>query len=526
MDRMPIFNVVKGLRTCPFLMGIGLDGTTSEGYLNSELHGRQRMRPTGDITTLLDLAPRDTQDNEYTPLSSEKTWWLPNQKNRTRPFSLSLQQFPVRGPAAFGQRFAFDLGSVTSGDLLFNTTLQIELGHWFDDTTLMRFDSGALHLENPYEGKYVQDIWLYANSLGSVILEKASLEIGDQVIEEVDGDFLNAASLLMMDPNNQYGVAVDGLGKHPLRPNQIDTLFPTQNRSIFVPIPFFFQRAKLQESLPLLACRDGTIRINITLRPFSECVRRVFGRRETYTDTPLNKALPLFRGELFTLEEIFVNTSSVIPQFKKVQLITYGANLDGIIRQNILRDPFESLIRVCNTFTFSEPLKYSTNKTPSDIIQVQLPLEVNDPIEEIIWFVRRKATQSNNEWTNYSAVTEIEYDPIYNPRRPLLHKAAIQLNGTEIINKEEQWFRQHIALAHKGGGAAYESFLYGYSFAKNPGEHQPSGTINASRLQSIRLTLDVVAPGGSYEQDWEVKAFVISLKWLRFQNGIANKMYQ
>lgn len=481
------------------------------------------MRPTGDITTLLDLAPRDTQDNEYTPLSAEKTWWLPK-KNRTRPFSLSVQQFPVRGPAAFGQRFAFDLGSVTSGDILFNTVLQIELGHWFDETTLMRFDAGTLHLETPYEGKYGQDIWLYANSLGSVILEKASLEIGDQVIEEVDGDFLKVASLLMSDPNNHYGVAVDGLGARPLK-QAIHSLFPNQNRSIFVPIPFFFQRSKLEESLPLLACRDGTIRINITLRPFSECVRRVFGRRNTCTDTPLNKSLLLFKGYLFDREEIFTNTSTTIPQFKKVQLITYGANLDGTIRNNILRDPFESMIRVCNTFTFSEPLKYSTNKTASDVIQVQLPLEVNDPVEEIIWFIRRKATHNNNEWTNYSAVTEIEYDPIYNPLRPLLHKAAIQLNGTEIIYKEEQWFRQHIALAHKGGGASYESFIYGYSFATHPAQHQPSGTINASRLQSIRLTLDVGVPGGRYEQDWEVKAFVISLQWLRFQNGLANKMF-
>jgi hypothetical protein len=233
----------------------------------------------------------------------------------------------------------------------------------------------------------------------------------------------------------------------------------------------------------------------------------------------------LFKGYLFDREEIFINTSTIIPQFKKVQLITYGANLDGTIRNNILRDPFESMIRVCKTFTFYEPLKYSTNKTASDIIQVQLPLELNDPVEEIIWFIRRKATHNNNEWTNYSAVTEIEYDPIYNRLRPLLHKAAIQLNGTELIYKEEQWFRQHIALAHKGGGAAYESFIYGYSFAKHPAHHQPSGTINASRLQSIRLTLDVGVPGGSYEQDWEVKVFVIGLQWLRFQNGLANKMF-
>jgi len=165
------------------------------------------------------------------------------------------------------------------------------------------------------------------------------------------------------------------------------------------------------------------------------------------------------------------------------------------------------------------------NKSTSDTIQVQLPLELNHPLEEIIWFVRRKATANNNEWTNYSAVTSIEYDPVFNPPRPLLHSASIQFNGVEIVKAEEQWFRQHIALKHKGGIAAYDNYIYGYSFSSKPGDHQPSGTVNASRLQSIRLNLEINAPGGAYEQEWEVKVFVLSLQWLRFEGGLTNKMY-
>ena len=480
-------------------------------------------RPAGDITTLLDLAPRDYQDNEYTPLAAEKTWWLPNVNRRIRPLSLSCQQFPIRGPTSFGQRFTFDLGSVSAGDLLFTTMLQIDLGHWLDDTTLLRLESGKATY--PPQA----DPWFYANSLGSVILEKATLEIGDQVIEEVDGDFLNVSSLLMQDINSQFGFSADGLGRQPLTsltqtpPYRV---FPTQNNSIFVPIPFFFQRMALQEGLPLLACREGTIRVNITLRPFAECVRRLSGRRASCLETPLNSDIVIIDNSTSVPISRTIHTSPAAPMFNKIQLITYGAVVDGEIRQRILRSPFECLTRVCNTFYFSEPLKYATNKTAADVIQVQLPLEANHPMEEILWFVRRKATANNNEWTNYSSVTSPEINATFNPAKPLLQNAILQLNGIELVNQEEQWFRQHIALAHKGGAAAYTSFIYGYSFAKNPAEHQPSGTANASRLQSLRLTLDVSSPGGSFEQDWEVKVFVITLQWLRFQNGIANKMYQ
>ena len=67
---------------------------------------------------------------------------------------------------------------------------------------------------------------------------------------------------------------------------------------------------------------------------------------------------------------------------------------------------------------------------------------------------------------------------------------------------------------------AYNSFIYGYPFARHPGQHQPSGSINASRLQSLRLVLDVVSTG-----TWEVKVFCIGLNWLRFENGMANHIF-
>jgi hypothetical protein len=477
------------------------------------------LRPGGDITTLLDLTPRDFQDNEYTPLAAEKTWWLPDETRRLRPFSLSVQQFQFRGPTAFGQRFTFDIGSVSAGDILFSTILQIDLGHWLDETTLSRIQTGY------YE--YLQDPWYYANSLGTVIIQQAELEIAGQTFELVDGDFLNTASRLV-NINSQYGFAADGVGRRPLDSLQTTPQtrpFPNQTNSLLIPLPFFFQRVRLQEGFPLLACREGSVRIHVTLRPFTECVRLLSGHRPACDTVPLDKSIPFRVLSKPFRKTTTVKTGHAAPTFKNIQLITYSAHTDGAMRQRILRDPFEVITRVCNTFYFSEPLKYSTNKIASDVIQVQLPLEVNHPMEEILWFVRRKAVANNNEWTNYSAVLSPDYDPVFNPFRPLLQRAALQLNGIDLIRQEEQWFRQHIASVHASGAASYNSFIYGYSFAKNPGEHQPSGTANASRLQSVRLTLDVSPPGGTSDQEWEVKVFVITLEWLRFQNGMANKMY-
>jgi hypothetical protein len=104
----------------------------------------------------------------------------------------------------------------------------------------------------------------------------------------------------------------------------------------------------------------------------------------------------------------------------------------------------------------------------------------------------------------------------------------VQANGITVVEAEEQFFRQLIARHHRGGIVAYNQFLYGYPFAKWPGDvHQPTGTINASRLQNLRITLDVRPPKNpdGTAAAWEVKVFCVALNWMRFQNGIANRMF-
>ena len=169
------------------------------------------------------------------------------------------------------------------------------------------------------------------------------------------------------------------------------------------------------------------------------------------------------------------------------------------------------------------------NKSGSDSITVQLPLEANQPIEEIVWFLRRKAAiVQNNDWVNYSAVLEKDYDPVFSPLEPLLISAKLQGNGMDIVSQDEAWFRSHISRAHKGGRASYDAFIYGYSFARSPAEHNPTGSINASRLSSLRLTLEVKPPLASAttaDTEWEVRVFVFAFQWLRFENGICNKLF-
>jgi hypothetical protein len=472
-------------------------------------------RPGGDITTLLDLADRDEEDNDIFPLNTSITWFTRDPNRRTVPFVPVVQDFSFRGPANYGQRFSFDIGSVPCGDLMLGALIQINLSHWFDLTTQLNITTGEYTYTNP------DTAFFFANSLGSSIIEKAELELEGVTIETIDSDFIYTYSALNSDLNYQFGVANDSFGAVTI-PDLLKwdprRIYPTEDGVIFSLLPFFFMRNKMREGLPMVALKEGSARIHVTLRNFNQVIRQRRGYRDSCTSTPL--------GTSISFNTVTKTVSEIVPDFQQVKLITYGAYLDGLERNRMLRDPFEHLIREVQTFTFDEPLKYVVSKSSNDSITVQLPLEANHPLEEIVWFVRRKETANNNEWINFSSVLEREYDPTFNPLTPLLKKAIIQVNGQTLCDAPEQYYRQLISNYHSGGIVPYRRFIYGYPFARNPSEvHQPSGSLNASRVQSLRLTLEVKQPLSQFDTSWEVKVFCIGLNWLRFENGIANKLF-
>lgn len=482
--------------------------------------------PRGDITTLLDLTNRDVQESDLFPLSSTTTWFARDTERRVLPFTPHIQELPFRGPAAFGQRFTFDLGPLLVGDLLFGTVLQVRLGHWLGQQAQNLLAAGKYSYQDP------ETAWEYANSLGTALIQRAELEIDGDTIETIDGDFANVVSLLFQEYNGQVANSYDSLGRLSIARLMAETqprLFPTEGGVLNCILPFFFMRTKYQDALPMTSIREGLVRVHVTLRPFEECVRQLRGWRESCEAVPL--------GQSFVMDSTIAPTPQTVtagiavPEFQSVRLLTYGAILDGKLRQKMLRAPHEILHREVQTFHFDEPLKYAVgSRSESDTIRVQLPLEANHPLEEIIWFVRRKGVAENNAWTNYTSVLEREWDaPGGGARRaaavPLLVGATVQANGVVLCEAEEQYYRQLIAQHHKGGAAAYNAFVYGYPFARQPGEHQPSGTLNASRLNSLRLTLEVRPPGGGLDPAWEVKVFCIGLNWMRFEHGIANAMF-
>jgi hypothetical protein len=511
------------------------------------MSAKDYFRPRGDITTVLDLTDRDSQDNTYFPLDTTESWFHRGDHKTTYPTATSVQEFTQRGPADWGQKFSFEIGALPAGDLLQAVILQFQLGSWYNGKIMAQLAKGDIQADTD---TYPEDYWTYMNSLGTAIIEYADFIVNDQTIERLTGEFIRAYFNTYADVNNLIGIAADAIGSTPIQyltPSVVNQTqfnpnrpFPTEGGQYFCILPFFFLRTRLSEVFPLLSCNENTVRIDVKLRPFDQVVRRYMGYRANCNQTPLNAQTHFTQLVPPPTQTITTLTDDCPPKFKDFRILTVCPLITGSLREKFLHRPFEQMVKISQTFHFEEPLKYLVSKpTPNaGTVEIQLPLDLNHPVTELLWVFRRKAVLVNNEWANFTPAISLETYPdrVY---PPWLDSATIRINGLELISADGNWFREHIAAAHKGGLITYNSYTYGYSFARYPDEHQPSGTANMSRTTSMTLNLRVNQPiaidlttadppcvfdpttvGG-----WEVFVFAIHYNWLRFENGICNRMF-
>ena len=501
------------------------------------LSSQDYFRPRGDITTVLDVTDRDAQDNTYFPIDSDKSWF--HYKNTvTHPTASSIQEFIQRGPANWGQKCTFEIGALPAGDFFQSIHLQIHLGSWYNNSIIQKLAFSQITADPAN----LQQYWTYCNSLGVSIIEYADFIVNDQTIERITGEFIGMHTSLFYNRNTNIGYQYDAFGAVPysqLSPEVVSQTafnpnrpYSVENGIYFCALPFFFSRTK-QEIFPLVSCNEGNVRVDIKLRPFEEVIRNYSGYRAFCEDTPLKKTVNFITTA--TATPLSTTTITRPPDFLDFRIITGCSLVSGSLREKYLRKPFEQMVKLVQLFSFEEPLKYIVNKSTNDYIEVQLPLELNHPVTEIIWVLRRKAVKINNEWTNFTPNISLESSP-NKEYPPWINQATIRINGSEVITAEGDWFKEHIARKHQGGLTSYNVGVYGYSFAEYPAEHQPSGCANMSKAASVTLNLRVNPPivtplpadcnfDSTVVGGWEVFVFAMHYNWLRFENGLCNKLF-
>lgn len=472
----------------------------------------------GELKKIVSLVDR-TDFDEYVYPRNETSTVLQPTMQKYHNFIQESIIWNFTGSPQWGQRITFSIPWPWQGDLLNWIALRLKPRSW------MTHDIQA-HI-GPDRRDWVpldpDNFWIWANSLGTAAIERAEMEVNGVIIESFSGDWLNVW-------NKTYhgcteGVAYDDGMYGSYGSPTIDRFKPSEDGYIYCYLPFAFAKHS-NTAFPLISCaRQDSIRFHITLRPFHTLVRKLKNALEC-DESLLGKSFEV-RDYTFPFRKFQTCTNLANnPQFEAADFICGVSTIDGPLREAYMHNPHEILLSPVSETAFYEPLKYVVNTGAPDTIKIQLPLrEANGPIRQLYFFLRRKAAiEKFRDYNNYGALLENEVDNVWNPERPLLRHAQLQVGTAIWADEGEKWWRATGNLVLPGGIRGYGNFIYCYNFAEKPTLFDPSGSLNASRID-MRLNLTVAPPGGASDGEWTVHVFYVGTNWIRFENGLANMVF-
>jgi hypothetical protein len=228
-------------------------------------------------------------------------------------------------------------------------------------------------------------------------------------------------------------------------------------------------------NVPLIALQYHEVKFNLTFRPASECI---VGTGITHlTSTPVMSNASLY------IDYVYLDTDER-RQFAQVQ--------------------HEYLIEQLQ-FTGAESFSNSSVKSK---------LSLNHPCKELVWVIQPDTNAGANRWADYS----------YSSDQHTLVDAKLQLNGQDRFSTRKagyfglvQPYQHHTRIPVTPG-------IYVYSFALNPEQHQPSGTVNMSRIDNATLLLNLNASmiaAGSVQ----LRVYAVNYNVLRVMAGMGGLNY-
>jgi len=320
----------------------------------------------------------------------------------------------------------------------------------------------------------------YTNSIGHALIQEIALEVGEQEIDKQTGEWMEVWTQFTT-PAGQRNALNEMIGRveQYLPPNLIPG---TDGLKLMIPLQFYFCKNP-GLYLPLLALQYHPIRINITLRPLQQLF---------WIEPP-----PIQEG----WNPACKTSIDCTAQITNMMLWGEYVYLDVEERRRFVSETQEYLIEQVQ---YTPPYSVGSQQTNAVV-----SVEFNHPIKEFIFVVQRDEMENRNEWFNYSnlainqpipSTTEpksnCNIDSYMNSNAPagrvdLISSAKLQLDGYDrFAERGPSYFRLQQPYEHHTT-TPVNSFIYNYCFALRPEDVQPTGTMNASRIDSITWQINM-----------------------------------
>ena len=386
----------------------------------------------------------------------------------------------------------------------------------------------------------------YVNYLGLRLLKSVSIEIGGQQIDKHYSDWLYIWNELSLPRGKRFAYdTMVGADRDALN-SGVYGEGPAENKitTLYIPLEFWFCR-NIGLALPLIALQYHEVKIKIEFETAAKCLY-------TPGDTadPTVTAYKLDNPNLW-VDYIYLDTderrkfAQLSHEYLIEQLQFTGQetlNSNGSRLKLNFNHPCKELVWVAKNnkyasqwYNYTFNTKYtnaggflSTNITNAAIVDSNLPIGGFNELNTSNFLVSSNvlgASVTSVSFNNYLQDSYIPYSDVSGPQLIVnpFETCLLQLNGNDRFNVRDgsyfnlvQPYQHHTNIPLKRG-------INVYSFALKPEEHQPSGTLNMSRIDTA--ILDVKPRSISGTLDANINVYAVNYNVLRILSGMGGLAY-
>jgi hypothetical protein len=365
-------------------------------------------------------------------------------------------------------------------------------------------------------------MWVEGSYAGLALIKSVELEIGGQRIDKQYGDWMYIWNELSLPVGKKEGygdmVGVDkfnaiadvadaaqtNTGVVDAVQTKADALFTASPAAtMYVPLEFWFCRNP-GLALPLIALQYHEVKVNIEFA--DAATAGISAVKVTYvSDTvPTNK---------------YTYTSTLPPKMTVAALWVDYVFLDTDERRRFAQLSHEYLIEQLQ-FTGEENVTGSSNK---------VKLNFNHPVKELVWVMQQSASKfgcyddsGSKDNTDGLAAETGGFGRV---GVNLTETANIQLNGHDRFSVRAGKYFNRVQPYQHHSNVPSNKGINVYSFALKPEEHQPSGTLNFSRIDSAVLNVKGVVNAKAYLNPSKIRVYAVNYNVLRVMSGMGGLAY-
>jgi hypothetical protein len=338
-------------------------------------------------------------------------------------------------------------------------------------------------------------------NFGQKLLKTIELEIGGQRIDKHYSEWLYIWNELSLPVGKRdgYNVMVGANSR-----NTSTKLAAGASYELYVPLEFWFCR-NVGLALPLIALQYHEVKINI------EYESEGAGYMKDTTATNFTFQEETKTGTVTAYEDNSALTGSI--NLEKAVLWVDYIFLDTDERRRFAQLSHEYLIEQLQ-FTGADSITSSGDSMKS------IRMNFNHPCKELVWTIKK--SNAGVYWNNYSTAGgsgTVHNNDHLDSTNPVTN-AKIMLNGNDrFATRKGEYFSlvqpyQH----HENTPDKFHQGINVYSFALKPEEHQPSGTLNMSRIDTAVLSLSSSIPG-------IISVYAVNYNVLRILSGMGGLAY-